>query len=545
VGAVIKPRPYQVKSIKEVRRNWREGLTRQLLVLATGLGKTVVAAGLIREVLEEKPDAKVLFLAHREELLEQAEAKLKIVAPELKVKYVRGKDNDYSAHVIFATIQTISRDARMLQIPVDDFEFVVVDEAHHSVAPDYMRVLNHLGCTTPGGRKLLGLTATPDRTDGVGLDVVFDKVAYKMSILRGIVSGYLCDLRAKRIEIDLDLSSVGTIGNDFDEKKLARELMRSNLDQYVVKAFEKHASKRKTVVFVPSIELAQAVSDAFRNAGHEAWAIHGNQPKAEQKRLLKEYEEGRFNILVNAMKLTEGWDCPAVGCVIVARPTNSASLYKQIVGRGTRLHPEKTDCLILDVVGCDHENPKLITLDKLSGFSEEEVAMGLRSAAKDKLEREKNVGEMPAAHAIPRKEMGESVTSERNLFSELNWLSTPGGGYVISLGGNDVLVLVPEKHEEGVTPRYEVLLREKGRPDIRYASDLPLDYAQGLAEDAVRDRQATQIATLDQPWRNSPATEKQKKLLVKLGVKFEEDILRGRASDLITLAENFGAEAAI
>jgi superfamily II DNA or RNA helicase len=519
----ITPRPYQIAAVDAVRSQWRAGVRRVVVILATGLGKTVVCSEIIRQELNAAK-GRVLFLAHRGELLEQAREKLSMVAPELDAKFIRGAHNNYEANVVFATIQTLGGQKRLLAAP-RDFAFVVVDEAHHTPAADYMRVLRHLGCFERDGPRLLGLTATPERTDGIGLDTVFQNVAYQMSAMKGILEGYLCDLYAKRIEIQCNLNAVGVVQGDFDERKLSRALLKANLDQVIAEAYQTHAEGRKTVVFVPSVELAEKVAAHFQSLRYAATAVHGEQSPTDQKRRLADFRENRVTILVNALKLTEGWDEPSVSCVIVGRPTQSSALYKQMVGRGLRLHPSKRNTLILDIVPQGQVNSKLITLSEITGLPNEAVEAGLRSA-----KRRKDAQRVVAA--VSERKMSGFISHDLNLFAEMNWLAIPGDkGYSLALG--DALLLL--KLEPGTSPpHYQVLLQEKGKPLVLVNSGLTLEYAQGVGEDFMRERNAQALAVKGARWRESPASDKQLSALESLGVPIPQGLTRGDASDLIT-----------
>jgi superfamily II DNA or RNA helicase len=523
----LTPRPYQVAAVNAVRAQWRAGCPRLLLILATGLGKTVVCSEIIRQEFNDSGGAgRVLFLAHRGELLEQARDKLSMIAPELQTKFIRGSQNDYDANVVFATIQTLSGEKRLIASP-RDFAFVVVDEAHHVPAADYMRVLRHLGCFETEGPRLLGLTATPERTDGIGLDGVFEKVAYRMSAMKGIVEGYLCDLFGKRLEIQCNLKSVNVVGGDFDEKKLSRALLKANLDKVIVEAYDAHAVGRKTVVFVPSVELCEKVAAAFHASGRPAAAVHGEQSPADQKRRLREFAENPLGILVNALKLTEGWDEPSVSCVIVARPTQSSALYKQMVGRGMRLHPSKRNTLIVEIVPQGHVNSKLITLSEITGFPNEAIEAGLRSA-----KRRRDAQAQPAQSSSVHGKMSGFICRDLNLFAEMNWLPITDKGYSLALG--DALLLL-QLEPQTSPPRYRVLLQEKDTPPVVVNSGLPLEYAQGVGEDLVRERNAQALAVKGGKWRDAPATANQLLTLERMGVPLRTGLTKGAASDLITV----------
>lgn len=313
-------RPYQVEAVDAVRDHWREW-DRELLVMATGTGKTRTAKAIIEDRLQYGP---VLFIAHRDELLEQAASTFGGAG------MIKGGTTDIRP-VTVGSIQTLVRRPRY------GFETLIVDEAHHSVSDSYRKVLDdYSGC------KVLGLTATPDRK---GLGDIFDGVAYEYGLRDAVREGYLSPIIARTVPIDIDMSGVRIKAGDFELNAVAATL-RPYLPE-IAKAIREYASDRKTLVFLPLVAIAQEFRDILESEGIPAREVNGSS--ADRTETLKWFKDGPKGIvLCNAMLLTEGVDIPDCDCVVCLRPTKVRSLYSQIVGRGTRLAPGKENCLILD-----------------------------------------------------------------------------------------------------------------------------------------------------------------------------------------------------
>lgn len=336
-------RPYQQAAVTAIEEGWRDGgLRKSLLVLPTGTGKTVVFCTVARHCAG---DGRVLILAHREELIEQARQKYYRVTGELAAKEKAGETclGD-SSPVVVGSVQTLQNKKRLSKFPADYFGAIIIDEAHHALAAGYQRVLEHF----PRAR-VLGVTATPDRGDKRDLAEYFDGVAYEYSLKSAIADGYLCPIRALTAPLTLDVSNVktgrGEYGGDLDKTGLAQAL-----EQYlpqIAQAIRTHAAGRKTVVFLPLISVARQFKDELNKVGLTAREVNG-QSEDRAETLAWFDAAGPGNVLCNAMLLTEGWDCPSVDCVVVLRPTKIRALYCQMIGRGTRLAPGKENLLILD-----------------------------------------------------------------------------------------------------------------------------------------------------------------------------------------------------
>lgn len=331
-------RPYQETARQKVQEEWEEGKKRTLLVLPTGTGKTIVFSKIIEDRV--KKGERVLVIAHRGELLEQASDKL-YKSTGLKTATEKAEQTSLGSfyRVVVGSVQTLQREKRLNQFPPEYFDTIVIDEAHHAISDGYQRVLQHFESAN-----VLGVTATPDRGDMRNLGSYFESLAYEYSLPEAIKSGYLSPIKALTIPLKLDLSNVKQQAGDFSTKDLG-----TALDPYleqIAEEMKKQCLNRKTVVFLPLVKTSQKFRDILNKHGFKAAEVNGESTDREQ--VLKDYEEGKYNVLCNSMLLTEGWDCPSVDCVIVLRPTKVRALYSQMVGRGTRLAPGKKELLLLD-----------------------------------------------------------------------------------------------------------------------------------------------------------------------------------------------------
>lgn len=331
-------RPYQEEARSAIESEWAKGVKRTLLVLPTGCGKTLVASKVIEDCVKEGD--RVLVMAHRSELLDQAADKLNkstglVCAVEKAEQTCLGTWN----RVVVGSVQSLQRDKRLEKFDPDYFNTIVVDEAHHVLADGYQKVMDHFS-----DAKVVGLTATAERSDMKNLGSFFESLAYEYSLPRAIREGYLCKIMAQTVPLRINMNNVGIQNGDYAAGETA-EALDPYLEQ-IATEMENYCRDRKTVVFLPLIKTSQKFAEILNRHGFNAAEVNGNS--ADRAEILQDFEEGRYNVLCNAMLLTEGWDCPSVNCVIVLRPTKVRALYVQMVGRGTRLSPGKKDLLVLD-----------------------------------------------------------------------------------------------------------------------------------------------------------------------------------------------------
>lgn len=320
---MIRLRPYQEEAVKAINEKWGEW-DHELLVLPTGCGKTVV----FNKIAHDRTD-NVLILAHRDELIEQARDKYFNMYGDTPGK-IKAKESDIR-RVTVGSVQTMARRDYSGQ-----FSTIIVDEAHHTISPSYQNVLGQFP-----GAKVLGVTATPDRGDKKSLARFYDGIAYEYSLKKAVKEGYLCDIVARTVPLQIDMNDVKVSVGDFQLDSIA-ETLEPYLPQ-IADAVKMYAADRKTVIFCPLISIAQELASMIPGAKE----VNGNSP--DRKEILEWFDKAdKGAVLCNAMLLTEGWDCPSTDCVVVLRPTKIRSLYCQMVGRGTRLFPGKENLLILD-----------------------------------------------------------------------------------------------------------------------------------------------------------------------------------------------------
>lgn len=331
-------RPYQEAARQAIHTQWNSGVQRTLLVLPTGTGKTIVFAAVVEDAV--RAGRRVLILAHRGELLDQAADKIRR-STGLGSAVEKAESSCLGSwyRVVVGSVQSLQRPQRLEQFPHDYFGTIVIDEAHHAITDGYRRVLDWFHKAA-----VLGVTATPDRGDMRNLGEVFGSLAYEYKLTEAIRDGFLCRILAQTLPLKLDISTVGMSGGDYAVGELGGAL-DPYLDQ-IAAEMARYCKDRKTVVFLPLIKTSQKFRDILNAHGFNAAEVNGQS--ADRAEVLTDFEAGKYNVLCNSMLLTEGWDCPSVDCVVVLRPTKVRSLYSQMVGRGTRLSPGKKDLLLLD-----------------------------------------------------------------------------------------------------------------------------------------------------------------------------------------------------
>jgi len=512
----LTPRPYQYEAVAALLAAAARGLQRPLLVLPTGTGKTIVFA-----LLVQRRGGRALILAHRDELIQQAVDKLRLVDPTLPLGVVQATRDEHTAPIVVASVQTLSRRTRLTRV-VPDFQTIVIDEAHHAPAPTYRRILDYCRAWHPDGPLVVGVTATPERGDRHSLRQIFDRIVYQKTLVEMMQAGYLVDLRALQVLLQVDFDGLRTQHGDFVDAELETLLLAANAPVQVLAAFQGHAADRKALLFTPTVALAYAMADTFRTAGIPAEALDGTTPLATRRAMLQRLHTGATRVVANCAVLTEGFDEPSVDCIIVARPTQSALLYQQMLGRGTRTYPGKTDCLVLDVVGVSTRH----TLHTAAILFDCNAARLARQSVLELLER--------PAHQ-PQDEdpvTGTLRSTPVDLFARraLRWVQTRQGAWVLSLGAqHGTLRLRPDGPET-----WQVVQVRRNADPVRLGDTLPLPYAQGLAEDYARHLGVARLVEVEAPWRQQPATEKQTALLRKLGGTARPGLTKGEAADLLS-----------
>jgi superfamily II DNA or RNA helicase len=554
-------RSYQAEAIDACNAAWALGQRRLLVSWPTGAGKTVLFSHVILERLRQ--GQRCLVIAHRGELLDQAMRTMLVVDPWAHVGRVQGTKDAASAHVVYASIQTIAHERRRQRL--GSFGLVVVDEVHHASARTYREVLAELGCWADGGPDLLGVTATMDRSDGKDLGHIFETVAHTYGIADAIDAGYLVPPRGRLIATDLDMSKVRTTAGDFSAADLGAEMERVDIGGAIVRAWHDWANERaRTVVFVPLVAIAENVAKAFQRAAVDAAAVHGSMKAAERRRALG----AGHRVLVNAMLLTEGWDDPEVDCIVWARPTQSRALFQQSVGRGLRLHPAKQECLVLDLIGSSgtHDLAGVSTLYPPGAVESAIECLSVLLAPPGHKRRASEVARLAAAQGIGRESLNiasRELEIEVTVLDGERWVALPtnerrerGDGQAPdrkgvmmldrdALGGADVVGVdlmsrarfAWQRHGDGwALPGGVRLVVQSDAWAVVAGADLlgeglDLPTAMGVAEDHVRATGGAVLADRQAPWRALPPTDKQADLLGRFGRPVPET--RGEAAELL------------
>lgn len=538
-------RDYQEQAITQVGEAVERGVRRQLGVAATGLGKTVIFCA-----LAERMGGRTLILAHRDELVSQAVAKVRDVwGTTVDVGIVKAGADEFDAQVVVASVQTLARQRRLDRVvehtaggsmlrPGSPFDLIVVDEAHHATADSYRRVLEQLGAGEPDGPVLLGVTATPDRGDGKGLDDLFDEITWSFDVLWGIRSGYLCELRGLRVTLEqLNMGAVKVRRGDYDAGQSGRAMEEAHAPIVTVRAWLEHARGRRTLVFTPTVALAVAMADEFNDNGVRAGWVSGETPLEERRQILADYSAGRIDVLANCAVLTEGYDEPRTDCIVIARPTKSRALYTQMIGRGTRRHPDKTDCLVLDVVGVSSTH-SLITVPSLFGVEGTEMERGLSDGTVD-------LGAAMDDHNAELVRLGKMRAEDADLFHQLRagqgvaWVRTEPLGsnvrrYQRSLAKGLPTVVLAQRTTEDRSWTAGLLM-PNGDKRVLIANE-SLETAQAVGEDFVRKvmHGRSALVDADAAWRKRAPSAKQLAFARKIRVAHLGDhATAGALSDAI------------
>lgn len=384
---ILKLRDYQSKALEMIDATFFTPIQRQAVVLPTGAGKTVLFSWLAKYWVEYRAEqfrlpAKVLILVHRDELVDQAVDKLHQVAPDLHVGVVKAERDEHDAQIIVGSVQTLQKPSRSAALgPVG---LIIVDECHHATAPSYRRVLERLDAldmsgefdVLPYGPKVLGVTATLSRSDGGNLGEIWQEITYRVDILDLIELGHLVDVTGRRVTVDgFTLEGVVQRAGDYAPGSLSEALISADAQRVTADAYMEYASDRSGIVFVPSVDAAHEFTDEFRRRGLKTETVWGAMPKEERRSILDQFRKGDIQVLTNCMVLTEGFDAPIASCAVIARPTKSAELYVQMVGRVLRPFPGKENALVLDIAGATEEH-RLATLADLTSRRIEVVQPG-------------------------------------------------------------------------------------------------------------------------------------------------------------------------
>ena len=550
----IELRPYQQKAIDAINALYPDN--KIVLVLATGLGKTICFADIISKRFAET-GKKALVVAHREELIFQAKEKIKLVDSKLKIGIEKAElQSKPKDQVIIASVQTIGRDnsERIKKFNPLEFGTIIIDEAHHASASTYKNILSYFGVLKGENKTdwntellLLGVTATPSRSDNQGIDEIFDKVGYVYGLVEGIQDNYLSRIKAYRIDTQTSLNDVHTFAGDFNQGELSDSVNNPERNELIVKTYLEHFKKKQALVFAVSIDHAKGLQSAFSAQNVKAEYIDGSTPKDTRKLILRRFHAKQINVLVNCMVLTEGYDNDTIDCIMIARPTQSGILYQQMIGRGTRLHKNKPHLAVVDFVDNFYKHT-IKTSASLLGI-EADVNFRGRDIL-DSLQQINEIRELDPSYDLNKLDFnrlsyimeevdllgGLAIPTELESQTSNVWLRFGEDSYRISLGGSSHLLI-----RRVMTGQYQVLL-ERWLADIKNL-DVSLIGQKETLEDAIKAADAY-IQTTDSgvltnakaAWRKLPAKDSQINILRKY--KIAEGVIakcdRGKASLLMS-----------
>jgi superfamily II DNA or RNA helicase len=512
---MFKLRDYQVEAIDAIQTAKLE-LDRVVVVLPTGSGKTVIFAHLVDEWMRTA-SRPALILVHRDELVRQTAAKLHAIT-NLRVGVIKADRNELeNVDVMVASVQTLSRPNRLAQLP--PVSLVVVDEAHHAAAESYLTVMRHVGCWDRRAFAV-GFTATLMRADDKGLGDVWQRNIYQKTIMWMIQNHYLVDVTGRSVPVDMDLDAVKRTAGDWQASDLADEMDVHMVPQAVAEAYQEYAADRPGVLFAPTVDSAYSFAGALSAGGIVAETVHAGTPTEERQLIYKRLRHGDTQVVSNCSVLTEGWDEPAVSCCVVARPTSSAGLYIQMVGRVLRPFPAggKVDALVLDVTGASRKHSLAdIGLLLPSGRKPADGVSLLEQDAEDQGE------------AAQKRLVIEKTLEQVDLFARSTsmWLQTDRGVWFVPCG--EGYIFLAELTEGYVVGRHT---RQYGATKVTL-DEVPMDMAMMLAEQHAADWDPG-IASKKASWRRrkEPATDKQ---LAILGDKAPADVTKRDASNLISI----------
>lgn len=589
-------RNYQEHTAAAIVQAREAGLNRLLVQAATGTGKTSTFSSLPARLapwLETFPatSRRMLVIAHREELIAQAVTRLRSFNPGVMVDIEQaGLYSSRYSEIVVASIQTLTAGkCRRLKrlIAREPFRLVIYDESHHASSPSARTALVHLGflppadasdkesldapsyedvqtmasalagwdAIAPKDRLLVGFTATPNRSDGVGLGCIFQSIVDTYPIRQAIDDGWLVPIVPWVVETATDLDTVRINHGDFNQKDLASAVNTPQRNQLAVAGWHEHALNRPTIAFTVDVAHAYALADAFSASGIKAAAVSGETPKEERAATLAAFTRGDVLVLCNCQVFTEGTDLPLASCILMAKPTKSATLYTQCVGRGLRTYQGKADCVILDVVDVARRH-SLQQAPVLYGLPPNLNAKGktLRSVAED-LEAflVKYPGfNVEGAGRLSLAELQAKATQidiwmvptvgAFGAGRTLNWIKIAQDSYRVQYpwaDGTEALTVTKD-----MLGHYDVSLTLRtplgpARQRTIAAQVESAEQAAGLAEAFVKaERQSvTKLVDKDAPWRKKPANDKQLGLMRILNIPIKRGITAGEASTQIDIAK--------
>ncbi|KAL6881007.1 P-loop containing nucleoside triphosphate hydrolase protein [Trichoderma novae-zelandiae] len=571
LSSKLKLRDYQQECIKSVLLSLKRGHKRVGISLATGSGKTVIFTQLIDKVHDRVRDAnQTLILAHRRELVEQAAKHCQLAYPDKKIEIEMGSLHaSGSADITIASVQSITSRDRLDKYDPSRFKLVLVDEAHHIVAPGYLRTLKHFGLDEKRHNSpvLVGVSATFSRFDGVKLGAAIDEIVYHKDYVDMISDKWLSDVVFTTVESSANLSKVksGAFG-DFQTGELSKVVNTDTINDITVRSWMAKAPDRKsTLVFCVDLAHVSGLTRKFREHGFDARYVTGETPKVERSAILEAFKKREFPVLVNCGVFTEGTDIPNIDCIVLGRPTRSRNLLVQMIGRGMRLHPDKKDCHIIDMVSSLETG--IVTTPTLFGLDPNELVEkasvnDLRMIKDQKAaEAEQQQGDSSGASSGPPPavtftdyssvlDLIADTSGERHIraISQYAWVQVGPERFVLSAPSGSYIRIERLPEQKGSSqPTYHALEVRALPPGVAkspYAAPREILKA-ATFNDAVHGADSYAANAFPhtfihrhQSWRRLPPTQGQVDFINKLRGKSRPltsaELTKGKAADMIT-----------
>lgn len=489
-------RDYQQECLDSVISEMKAGVNRQLISLPTGSGKTIIMAAIAKQL-----NKKALVIAHREELIQQAYDKFKLLWPDVDIGICMSEKNEIERQVVIASIQSCSRPKRLAKLKELGFELMLIDEAHHSASDSYQTIIKELGFTVGSNKLLVGVSATIKRSDNLELGDTFEKITFGRSISTMIKAGYLAPVVGRRILTNFSLKGVGIQNGDFAISDLAEAVNTPERNHFISSKFVEYARDRKAIAFCCDVQHCKDLVEAFAARGIASSSVWGEMDPLKRKSTLEAFKNNQIQILTSCGILTEGYDEPSVNSIVMARPTRSTALYIQCVGRGLRLWPGKQNCLVLDFTDTSHNLDGVMSLSRTipEAFEMKEV----EQREQEEIDRSSKI------------EVFEDVDREFDILGSARfiWVSVD----------NEWSLLDDEKNEIVMSPSaggyIAMLYQANGSSRQIVKTSLPLEYCSGVCEDFARRHLKIAFADMSKPWMqgNNQPTKSQKEFLEKKG----------------------------
>jgi len=508
----ISLRQYQIDCIDAICEKRKNGVNRQIVHLPTGAGKTVIFSALVRKL-----NIKTLIIAHTCELLQQSKDKLRMVCPDIRendIGIVDAFSKQFDRNIVISSIQSARKQLNLNELISQNFDLLIYDECHHASSDSAREVITQLGFGKDTSKLLVGFTATPCRSDNRGLAEDFDEIVYTKSIQSMILQGFLCHPKGVKVGMELDLSSVKEDSSgDYSSDSLFNTMNTEKVLDIITDTYINTALRKKAICFGVNVQHAINISDHFTSNGIRSESIDGTLSKTVRDGILHRFNAGEIDVLTNCMVLTEGFDCPDIECVIIARPTKYIGLYQQMCGRGLRLFPNKEHCLIIDFCDKDH------TLRSVSDLTFD-IEIAKREEFVEKKENiPKTLNKVLKAYLIDHNVLGSTFKWKK---IDVNYSIEGSYMGVHIMCCHDGLYSVVVK---GVESKNHKIL----------ASQLSFDYAFDIAEEfAKKHRKEFIIADHTAQWNEEPISAKQIAFLKWRGYRAGiSDLNKGQANTII------------